>query len=113
MYEIWLMLNIVWESLLTVWPLVLLLLLVFAGLTLAALLRRGAAWRAAWPVALAGAAIVGMASFLLLPSLTLSSLGELKYWVDWLALAGLAAGFALVAGALLLPLTALLKRQPT
>ena len=113
MYEIWLMLNIVWEILLGAWPLVLALLLLFAALTLAAWLRRGAAWRAAWAVALAGAAIVGVASFLLLPSLTLSSLGELKYWVDWLALAGVAGGFALVAGALLLPLTALLKRQPT
>jgi len=113
MYEIWLMLNIVWEILLGAWPLVLVLLLLFAGLTVAAWLRRGAAWRAAWPVALAGAVIVGVASFLLLPSLTLSSLGELKYWVDWLALAGVAGGFALVAGALLLPLTALLKRQTT
>jgi hypothetical protein len=113
MYEIWLMLNIVWETLLAAWPLVLALVLLFAALTLAALLRRDAAWRAAWPVALAGAVIVGVASFLLLPSLTLSSLGELKYWVDWLALAGLAAGFALLAAALLLPLAALLKRQPT
>jgi hypothetical protein len=113
MYEIWLMLNIVWEILLAAWPLVLALVLVFAVLTLSASVRRGSAWRAAWPVALAGAVIVGVASFLLLPSLTRSSLGELKYWVDWLALAGLATGFALVAGALLLPLAALLKRQPT
>jgi hypothetical protein len=113
MYEIWLMLNIVWETLLGVWPLVLVLLLLFAGLTLAALMGRGAAWRAAWPVALAGAVVVGVASFLLLPGLTQSSLGELRYWVDWLALAGLAGGFALVAGALLLPLTALLKRKST
>jgi len=111
MYEIWLMLNIVWETLLTAWPLVLVLLLVFVGLTWAALSRRGAAWRAAWPVALGGAAIVGVLTFLALPSLTLSSLGELKYWVDWLALAGLAAGVALVTAALLLPLTALLKRS--
>jgi hypothetical protein len=78
-----------------------------------ALSRRGADWRAAWPVALGGAVIVGVASFLLLPGLTRSSLGELKYWVDWMALAGLAGGFALVAAALLLPLAALLKRQPT
>jgi len=42
---------------------------------------------------------------------TRSSLGELKYWVDWLALAGVAGGFALLAAALLLPLTAFLKRQ--
>jgi hypothetical protein len=113
MYEIWLMLNIVWEILLAAWPLVLVLLLVFAGLTWAALSRRDAAWRAAWPVALAGAATVGVFSFLALPSLTRSSLGELRYWVDWLALAGLAGGFALVTAALLMPLTALLKRQPT
>jgi hypothetical protein len=113
MYEIWLMLNIVWETLLAAWPLVLLLLLLFAGLSLAALSQRGAAWRAAWPVAVGGAVVVGVASFLLLPGLTRSSLGELKYWVDWLALAGVAGGFALVAAALLLPLTALLKRQPT
>jgi hypothetical protein len=112
MYEIWLMLNIVWESLLAAWPLVLVLLFVFAGLTLAALSRRGAAWRAAWPVALGGAALVGVLSFLALPGLTLSSLGELKYWVDWLALVGLAGGFSLVTAALLWPLTALLKRQP-
>jgi hypothetical protein len=111
MYEIWLMLNIVWEILLTAWTLVLVLLLLFVGLSLAAVLRRGANWRAAWPVALAGAALVGVASFLLLPSLTRSSLGELKYWVDWLALAGVAGGFALLAAALLLPLTAFLKRQ--
>jgi hypothetical protein len=113
MYEIWLMLNIVWETLLSAWPLVLVLLLVFAGLTWAALSRRGAAWRAAWPVALGGAAGVGVLTFLALPSLTRSSLGELKYWVDWLTLAGLAGGFALVTAALLLPLAALLKRQPT
>jgi hypothetical protein len=113
MYELWLMLNIVWETLLAAWPLVLVLLLVFGGLTWAALSRRGAAWRAAWPVALAGAAIVGVLSFLALPSLTRSSLGELKYWVDWLALTGLAGGFALLAAALLLPLTVLLKRLPT
>ena len=113
MYEIWLMLNIVWENLLAAWPLVLVLVLVFAGLTWAALSRRGSAWRAAWPVALGGAIIVGALAFLGLPSLTGSSLGELKYWVDWLALAGLAGGFALVTAALLLPLTALLKRQPT
>jgi hypothetical protein len=112
MYEAWLMLNIVWEILLTAWPLTLALLLLVAGLGLAALLARGAAWRSAWPVALAGAAIVGVASFLLLPGLTRSSLGELKYWVDWMALAGLAGGFAALAAALLWPLMALLKRQP-
>lgn len=111
MYEIWLMLNIVWETLLTAWPWVLLLLLAAAGLGLAALLRRGSGWRAAWPLALAGAVMVGGVAFVALPGLTLSSLGELKYWVDWLALAGLAGGFALVSLAVLWPLAALVKRS--
>ena len=31
MYEIWLMLNIVWETLLSAWPLVLVLLLCLLG----------------------------------------------------------------------------------
>ena len=111
MYEIWLMLNIVWETLLTAWPWVLLLLLAAVGLGLAALLRRGARWRAAGPLALTGAVVVGVVAFLALPGLTLSSLGELKYWVDWLALAGFAGGFALLSLAVLWPLTALVKRS--
>jgi hypothetical protein len=111
MYEIWLMLNIVWETLVAAWPLPLALLLCLAMLTVAALRRRGADWRAARRVALLGAVVVGALGFIALPSLTQSALGELKYWVDWLALAGMAAGFGLLAAALLLPLAALVRRS--
>jgi len=110
-YEIWLMLNIVWETLLAAWPWALVFLVCFALLVGAALRRRGSDWRKAWRFALIGAVGVGLLSFLALPSLTQSSLGELRYWVDWLALGGLAAGFAAVAALLLLPLAALLNRQ--
>ncbi len=109
MYEIWLMLNIAWETLLGAWPLVLFLLLAIAVAMAAALSRRGGDWRGAWPPALAGACGVGLLSFLILPTLTRSSLAELKYWVDWMALAGMAAGFAVLAAALLLPLAVLLR----
>ena len=111
MYEIWLMLNIVWETLLGAWPLVLALLLAIALAFVAALSRGDGDWRGAWPLALAGACGVGVLSFLLLPTLTRSSLAELKYWVDWTALAGIAAGAAVLAAALLLPLAVLLKRR--
>ncbi|MBS1179193.1 MAG: hypothetical protein H6R06_3605 [Proteobacteria bacterium] len=110
MYEIWLMMNVVWEILLTVWPMVLALLICIGVLAAAALARGGSDWRGAWRTALVGALVVAVLSFLALPGLTRSSLGELKYWVDWLALAGVAAGFGAAAAALLLPLTALLKR---
>ena len=114
MYEIWLMLNIVWEILLTARPLVLVLVLVLliciGVLAATAMARGGSDWRGALRTALVGALVVAMLSFLAMPSLTRSSLGELKYWVDWLALAGVAAGFGAAAAALLLPLTALLKR---
>jgi hypothetical protein len=110
-YEIWLMLNIVWEVLLAAWPLVLALLLVIAALAVAALRRPGADWPGAARTALLGAVVVGLLSFVALPSLTSSSLGELNYWVDWLALAGIAAAFGAVAAALLLPLAALARRK--
>lgn len=109
MYEIWLMLNIVWETLVAAWPLAIGLLLAIGALTVAALSRHGADWRGALPWALVGAAGVGLLTFLLLPGLTRSSLGELNYWVDWLALAGIAGGVAVAAAGLLLPLTALLR----
>ena len=111
MYEIWLMLNIVWETLVQAWPLVLALLLAIALAVGLALARGSADWRGAWRAALAGAALVGVLVFLALPGLTRSSLGELKYWVDWLALAGIAAGFAMLAAARLLPLAALRQRR--
>jgi hypothetical protein len=62
------------------------------------------------PMVIAGVGVLGI---LTLPSLTGSSLGELKCWVDGLALAGQAGAFALLTAALLLPLTTLLMQQPT
>ena len=111
MYELWLMLNIVWETLVQAWPLVLALGLALALAVGLALARRGADWGRAWRTALAGAVLVGVLAFLALPGLTRSSLGELKYWVDWLALAGIAAACAALAVALLLPLAALWQRR--
>lgn len=111
MYEIWLMLNIAWESLLGAWPVVLPWLIATAVATLLALARRGTDWRGARKLALGGALVAGVLAFAMLPALTASSMRELKYWVDWLALAGVAAAAAAAAGALLWPMAALVKSR--
>lgn len=95
MYEIWLMVVIVWELALTLLPWVLgLLAFALAGWALAATgrscLRNG----------LKRAAVLGLliavAVFFLLPSVLQSSLSELRYWVDWVALGGVALGAGVV-----------------
>jgi hypothetical protein len=105
MYEIWLMLNIVWELAATVWPALLVLALTWLLLVTLALRRRARSpIRAALGVALAGGllAIVGV------PALTQSSIGEARYLPDWLVLSGIAAAAALAAFAFALPLLRLL-----
>ena len=109
MYEIWLMLNIVWEILVGAWPLVLALLVLIIVAFVAALSRRGGDWRGALPIALGIAVLAGALVFATLPTLTRSSLHELKYWVDWLMRAGLAAAAAAVVAALTWPLSVLMK----
>ena len=99
MYEIWLMLNIVYELALSIWPA--LLVLAALWLVLMALARggRGADWRACLPKALALGALLGVVIFFVTPLWSKSALGEMKYWVDWANLIGIAAAWA-VAGAL-------------
>lgn len=110
MYEIWLALNIVWETVLTVWPAVLLGALVWLALMVLALRRRGGDWRGGFKLALGAAVAVGIAGVLWLPGATRSSLGELTYWVDWANLLAIAAGFGAVALAFAWPLAALTRR---
>jgi hypothetical protein len=92
MYEIWLVMNIVWEIILGIWPL--LVLGVAAWLLLLALAwrRPGTHWRGALPMATGLAAVAALVGFLAVPFATRSSLHELAYWVDWANLAGIALG---------------------
>jgi len=110
MYEIWLVLNIVWEIALGAAPWLLAALAVWIALMVAAS-RRGAAWRAGLGGAAAVAAVVAVVAFLWVPGATRSSLGELRYWVDWANLAGVALGFAGAAALLVWPLFALKRRR--
>lgn len=110
MYEIWLMLNIVWELALAAWPVLVALGVVWLALMTRALRRRGARWLAGLPLALATGAVVAVIAFFVVPGLTRSALSEMRYWVDWMNLAGIALGVGAVAVAFAWPLTALRTR---
>lgn len=110
MYEIWLALNIVWEIALdnvaVAIGIVALLLVLFA----VAIVRSGAAWRRGLHAALAVGAVVAVISLWAVPSATLSSLDDMKYWIDWATLAGVALAIGAIAAALAWPLAAMLRR---
>ena len=101
MYEIWLMLNIVYELAVAIWPWLLALAVLWLVLLALALARGGrrADWRACLPKAMALGALLGVVIFFATPPWSRSSLGEMKYWVDWANLTGIAVAWA-VAGAL-------------
>jgi hypothetical protein len=110
MYEIWLMMNIVWEIALDIWPLLAVAAMVWLALMVAAWRRRALPWRSALPMSLGVAAAAALLAVLSVPTLTKSSLGELRYWVDWANLTGVAIGIGGVALAFAWPLSALRRR---
>ena len=104
MYEIWLVINIVYEIALTIWPLIALALVAWLVLLWLARGRRGGA----------GAAVgVGAVLAVLLcasvPCLTNSSVANMGYWVDWANLLAVALGLGTLAAVFFWPLMALLK----
>jgi hypothetical protein len=107
MYEILLMLNILWELALDHAALLIAALGIWAVLLLFALRRGAGAWRAALPGALLAGAVVAILAFFTVPAATLSSLSELRYWVDWANLVGIAGGVGAVGVAFAWPLLAL------
>lgn len=107
MYEIILVLNILWELALDHAALLLVAIGLWAVLMLVALRRGGRAWRAALPGALLAGVALGVLAFFAVPAATRSSLGELRYWVDWANLVGIAGGVAAVGVAFAWPLLAL------
>lgn len=106
MYEIWLMLNIVYEIALPLWPVLLVLLIVWLVLLAAA---RGRALAPQVPPALGLGVLAAVLIFLALPALTRSSLGNLDYWVDWAMVAAIATGGGVAVAVLLWPVLALLR----
>jgi len=107
MYEIWLALNIAWEILVAQATWAVPLAIVFAGLVVHALARRGD-WRGGWRWAWKSALLAGVAAAIVLPSLSGASWSDLAYVVDWVLLAVIAAAAAAVVGAIVWPLAAVL-----
>ena len=107
MYEIWLVLNIVYEIALTIWPALLVALGVWLALLWAAGSRLGRR-TLVWSLALGG--LVVLVAGLALPALTQSALGDMNYWLDWALLAGLALAWGAVAAAVAFPLLSLMHR---
>ena len=104
MYEIWLAMNIVYEIALGIWPLLALLLAVWAVMLVAARGRLGG--RQVRQAALLGA-LVAVALFFSVPTLTQSSLANMGYWVDWANLLAVALGLGALAAVFSLPLLGL------
>ena len=104
MYEIWLAMNIVYEIALGIWPLLALLLAVWAVMLVAARRRLGA--RQVRQAALLGA-LVAVALFFSVPTLTQSSLANMGYWVDWANLLAIALGLGALAAVFSVPLLGL------
>jgi len=109
MYEIWLALNILFELALMYLPLVVVVAVAIVVLWGAALAKGAPLWRQGGRTAVSVGLAVTAVAMLVVPALTESSLGELRYWVDWANLFAIAAGFGTVAAALALPLTAIAR----
>lgn len=104
MYEIWLAMNIVYEIALGIWPLLALLLAVWTVMLVAARRRLGA--RQVRQAALLGA-LVAVALFFSVPTLTQSSLANMGYWVDWANLLAVALGLGALAAVFSVPILGL------
>ena len=115
MYEIWLVLNIVYEIALSLWPQLALALGVWLLMLWAARARLGgAAGRSTLGLALVLLAVLAVVLFFTVPGLTHSSLSSMGYWVDWANLASVALGLGALAALFLWPLMALLRgKGPT
>lgn len=110
MYEIWLALNIVWETAVDNAAIAIGIVALLVVLYGAAIARRGAAWRRGIGVALVVGVVVALVSVFAVPPATLSSLDDMKYWIDWATLVGLALAIGAIAAALAWPLAAMLRR---
>jgi hypothetical protein len=107
MYEIWLVMNIVWEIALGFWPVLAVGAVAWLVLMALAWRRPASHWRSAWPMAAGVAMAAAVVGFLVVPTAIRSSLQELAYWVDWANLASIALGIGMAALAFAWPVRVL------
>lgn len=106
MSNLWLGLNILWETALLAWLPIAVALALWV-LLMGVALRRGGNWRGGLRVAALAALGVAVVAFFVLPGATQSSLAEMGYWVDWVSLAGLALACGAVIAAYAWPIGAM------
>ena len=109
MYEIWLVINILWEIALGIWQPLLVAVVAWALLALWAARRPGAQWRASLMPALGIGLVVAIAAAAWVPGWSRSSMSDMGYWVDWANLLAIAGGFGAAAVAVAWPLVAMVK----
>ena len=107
MYEIWLAMNIAYETALGLLPALAPLVLMWAAVMF---INRKKLALVSGSVLAAVAVLVALAAVLALPSLSQSTLADMGYWVDWAALLGMAAGVGVAAAVLLWPVLAMRQR---
>jgi hypothetical protein len=107
MYEIWLAMNIAYETALGLLPALAPLVLMWAVMMV---INRKKLNRVKLITLAAVAVLVALAAVLALPSLSQSTLADMGYWVDWAALLGMAAGVGVAAAVLLWPVLAMRQR---
>ena len=109
MYEIWLVINILWEIALGLWPVLLLVAVTWAFLVLRAF-TRGAAWQRSLGLALVIGVGVALLLIPLVPGAIGSSLSDMGYWVDWANLLGIAAAWGVAGTVLAWPLLTSIRK---
>ncbi|WP_396439045.1 DUF5368 family protein [Limnohabitans sp.] len=107
MYEIWLAMNIAYETALGLLPALAPLVSMWAVMMV---INRKKLNRVKLIILAAVAVLVALAAVLALPSLSKSTLADMGYWVDWAALLGMAAGVGVAAAVLLWPVLAMRQR---
>jgi drug/metabolite transporter (DMT)-like permease len=107
MNEIWLAMNIAYETALGLLPALTPLVLMWAVMMV---INRKKLKRIK-PITLAAVAVlVALVAVVALPSMTQSSLADMTYWVDWAALLGMAVGCGVAAALLIWPVLAMRQR---
>lgn len=110
MYELWLVINTFYELALVNLGLVLSTLVVWLVLMLVTQLRKKQPWSKGIKTAFAVGIVAWVIFFMLVPGLTNSSFASVNSIVDWLTVAGVAGGFAVVLALFVGPIYLLVKR---
>lgn len=110
MYEIWLVINTFYELALANLGLVLSTTIVWLILMLVTQFKKNLPWGKGIKVAIVTGLVAWVIFFVMVPGLTKSSFAYVNSVIDWLAVAGVAAGFAGLLALFVGPIYLLVKR---